>query len=164
MFQQIDYLIYSPHKTATQTVKASIKQSGYKVSHIHSSFNFKYRDFSVNKEENWPTSKEESLKNFLIQIKPKIIYILRDPISRLKSSYFQSYHDDLINFLNYNEKETIVAKNNVDYLFDDFLKKVKNDSLPGRIDSIYEIEKITGVAVFENLIKKNNFFKLEKVT
>lgn len=159
MFKKLDYLIYSPHKTATQSVKASIKGAKYKTSHIHCAYNFKPNEFS--NLNDWGCSKEQALKEFLVSIRPKIIYILRDPLERLRSSYFQSYYDDLINCCNFKKEDTPVVKNDVETLFQDFIKRLEEDSLPGKTDSIYELEKILNKNIFSNLENSGDFFYLK---
>lgn len=146
IFQKYDYLIYSPHKTATQSVKYSLINAGYNTTHIHS-----IQNINISK----PT-----LKDFIELTKTKIIYILRNPLDRLKSSYFQSYHDDLVHFLNYEPQDTLISSNSINFLFSDFLFKVNNNKLPGKVDSLLELEGILQYDIFNSLIKKETYFYL----
>lgn len=158
MFKNFEYLIYSPHKTATQSVKRTLTKNGFKANHIHTSFHFNASNFGLPSAKWDDHEKEDALIYFLFNIEPKIIYILRDPIERLRSSYFQSNHDDLINFNGVEKNKTPIMKNSVQDLFIDFISKIRNKS---GTDSIYELESITGLDIFNNLQAKKGFFYYE---
>ncbi len=166
MFKTFDYLIYSPHKSATQSVKATLAYSGFTVHHLHSSANFTPLEFSDSPRESWPIENRIALKLFLSQVKPKLIYIARDPICRLRSSYFQSKHEDAMEFNGYKKDETPIFKKNIWELYEDFISLIRSDSFPGKIDSILELESIIGCDLLNNLQNRPGFcfFESEDLT
>ncbi len=93
--------------------------------------------------------------------KINIISIVRDPRDRLPSSFFQSYHDDEMNFSGKKENETTVNTNSHYDLYKIFIDSLINDSLPGRVESIDEISEILGENIIPNLEMKDEFYYLE---
>ena len=78
---ELDYLVFSSHKTATQSTLASLRASGFKALHCHTLYNI---DIEVGRfAEYLDRYKDHNNK------KLKIISIFREPVERLISSFFQ---------------------------------------------------------------------------
>ena len=109
IFDKIDFLVYSSHKTSTQTMINSLSKSKYKTFHIHHLDNLRLQ------KNNIDTSKENVIEELKIYNKKykkklKIISLIRNPVDRLMSSFFQSHYNDEIRLLKVNEIETTIMK------------------------------------------------------
>jgi len=160
IFDKLDYLIYSSHKTSTQTMIMSLRDSKYKTFHIHNLVDFKF----VSK--NFISTIENVTNNLLLyknntNKKLKIISLIRNPTDRILSSFFQSNHDNEIMFKNIKERDTTVMKNSIEYLCEKFLDNIKNKTLPYYYESLYELSDIFEVNIIQNLIKKDNYYYYE---
>jgi hypothetical protein len=82
----VEFLIFSAHKTATQTITASLNVSGIKSRHAHVLYNM--------------ALDENQFAQYLIEYHArerrnlKIISVFRDPMDRLISSFFQSLEEN----------------------------------------------------------------------
>jgi hypothetical protein len=154
----LDYLVFSSHKTATQTIVHSLRTGGLNASHCHvvghiGIENGNFLDFVTNYK--------------LINKKPlKIISIYREPVERLISSFFQSFGSDPIDFKQVDsEKETLIYKNTVLDLQKIFIEKLNAKKMPGFYESLgllanelkidvtslqYDDEKRIGININEN--------------
>ena len=86
---KIDFLIYSSHKTSTQSLVSILNLNKYKSIHCHH-----IRNLKVLLNKNQQVNKEMFIKALLNYIninkkKLKIITIIRNPKDRLISSLFQ---------------------------------------------------------------------------
>lgn len=165
----IDYLIYSSHKTCSQSLKNTLNNNNLLTTHIHTIdknnfINFNNYCYDYNKKNNK---------------KLKIITILRNPFDRLKSSFFQTFHSDQVSFLNVDENNTFINKNNLDFLFDIFCNKILNykreeeeylfnreneivrKGLPGMSESLFEIDEIFNYDIINNLEIIDNYYFFE---
>jgi len=136
------YFVYSSHKTASQSITKLLNTSSmHEICHLN-----------LNK-----TTFINILKNRLLtNNKINFISIIRDPMTRLKSSFFQLNHDDDVNYNNKNELETLIMKNNTLKLFEIFLNNIKkNQQLTG--ESIFELEEIFLVNICDNLINMGDY-------
>jgi hypothetical protein len=88
-------LIFSSHKTGTQTLLNMFATNKIYSSHCH-----KLKD--LDNHHNLPILFINKLINYkkINNKKLKIITIIRNPIDRLISSFFQTYNDDEIYFFN----------------------------------------------------------------
>ena len=148
----IDYLVYSSHKTSTQSMVHTLKQNKYCTIHCHDIGDLKihYPKFYIT-----PKIFIESLINYKkYKGKLKIISIIRDPKERLVSSFFQLHHTDEIDFKKKKEHETTISRNNVDILFNMYANFIKNNTMPRKIESLDELALYYGIS-FETL--KNTF-------
>ncbi|MBU3693445.1 MAG: hypothetical protein FGM40_01270 [Rhodocyclaceae bacterium] len=85
-FLELDYLVFSSHKTMTQSIKGTLNRSGFNCVHAHHLKNIalddeKFRTFCL----------DYCLKN---KRKLKIISVFREPMERMISSFFQSLSVD----------------------------------------------------------------------
>ena len=165
----IDYLIYSSHKTCSQSLKKTLNNNSFLTTHLHTIdknnyINFKNYCYGYNKKNNK---------------KLVIITILRNPFDRLKSSFFQTFHSDQVSFLNVYENNTFINKNNLDFLFDIFCNKILNykreeeeylfnreneivrNGLPGMSESLFEIDEIFDYDIINNLEIIDNYYYYE---
>lgn len=111
----IEYLVFSSHKSATQTAISSMSQSGIKCIHCHSLGNIGLSegDFSG-------YLKEFERRNGR---KLKIISIFRDPLERLISSFFQWFAIGVIrNNIVKNRQDTIIYRKTAYDLQQDFFQ------------------------------------------
>jgi hypothetical protein len=83
---EIDCLIFSSHKTGTQTIKRSLMSSGVKCLHCHGLRNINLQANQFHEYLNY--------YNEVACRKLKIISIFRDPLERIMSSFFQSLTED----------------------------------------------------------------------
>lgn len=82
----LDCLVFSSHKTATQTIKASLRSRGLTVAHCHNLENLGMKDGQF----------APYLREFLSRNgrKPVLVSVFRDPYDRMVSSFFQSLSRD----------------------------------------------------------------------
>lgn len=137
LFHGLDFLIYSSHKTGTQTLKTSLK-SKYKVYMIHL-----LRDLSTIWRTN--VTREHvvwSLQQYKrIHGQPlKIITVIRDHEERLVSSFFQTFHDDPIIDYKVDPMTTTVMTKTPEELVDLFV--THKESLPYFRESLDELQEI----------------------
>lgn len=137
LFDGLDFLIYSSHKTGTQTLKTSLKRK-YKVYMIHL-----LRDLSII----WRTDvTREHVVWSLEQYKRrygrplKIITVIRDHEERLVSSFFQTFHDDPIIDYKVDPMSTTVMTKTPEELVSIF--KTHKESLPYFRESLDELREI----------------------
>jgi len=81
-FLKLDYLVFSSHKTMTQSIKSTLNRSGLNCVHAHTLGNIeldddKFRSFCL---DYWHKNNR----------KLQIISVFRDPLERMTSSFFQS--------------------------------------------------------------------------
>jgi hypothetical protein len=158
---KLDFLIYSSHKTSTQSMLSILNANNYKAVHCHIIQNLQHfldekiitKDIFIKYLEKYKYDNKTPLK---------IITIIRDPKTRLVSSFFQSSHNREIRF-GIKKEETTISKNNVDELIKIFNNKIENNSiLPhGKIESIDEMSEIFKFNIIKNLEKKNDYYYLK---
>jgi hypothetical protein len=157
----LDFLIYSSHKTSTQSLLKTLSHYNYKCCHCHSVDDLKITLPSLFRDV------ESQQKNFIPYLhnyknvnnkKLKIITIIRNPNDRLISSFFQSFHSDEISFLGKNEDKTTIMVNDDEDLIKIYIKKIEDGSLSGKIESILEMEILFNINILDNLIKNENYY------
>ena len=137
LFNGLDFLIYSSHKTGTQTLKTTLKRR-YRVYMIHL-----LRDLStiwrqcITREH---VVHALELYKRLYGCPLKIITVIRDSEDRLLSSFFQTFHDDLIMDYKMDPAATPVATKTADELFEMFTTHKNN--LPYFRESLDELNEI----------------------
>jgi hypothetical protein len=150
------YLIFSSHKSSTQSLKSIFLKNGYNSIHCHQLFQLEYIF------KNTKISNEifiDSLKKYKdTGVKIKIVSIIRNPIDRLPSSFFQSYHNDEIDFLKKKVNETTVNSKNSEQLFDFFQERIKKNDLRGKDESIDELSNIFNINLIDRLEKKDGYY------
>ena len=163
-FDHLDFLIYSSHKTATQTLVNTITKHNYKTTHCHIISNFKMLGYE--KITNKIPVTNETFIQGLIRYKNthnkklKIISVIRDPKDRLLSSFFQSYSTDEIYFLKKKIDNTTICIKSEEELCTFYENLIANKCLPGGKESIDEMSYIFGINIIEHLNKKEQYYYL----
>jgi hypothetical protein len=160
-FSSLDFLVYSSHKTSTQSLISILRSNNYKAVHCHSINNL-YHTLKLNhlvKKEQYI----QYLLNYKIKNnkKIKIISCIRNIKDRLISSFFQSFHTDEINFRNIKENDTTVIVKSEDELITMYEELIKKKDLPGNFESLDEISNIHNINVLELLKKKEDYYYLD---
>lgn len=144
LHSDLDYLVYSSHKTGTQSLKVSLQNSGYKTAHLHS-----LRNMGL-------TVGESVLTNFLDGYleangtRLTVISAFRLPMERHISSFFQWHGTRPVRTGEKTSfRETIIAQRTVPELRRLFVESVLAGSNPGRRESLHELSGELGVAVEE---------------
>lgn len=160
-FSSLDFLVYSSHKTSTQSLLSILKDNNYKAVHCHL-----INDLNLALKLNHPVKKEQYIQyllNYKIKNnkKIKIISCIRNTKDRLISSFFQSFHTDEIHFRNIKENDTTVTVKSEDELITMYEELIKKKSLPGNVESLDEMSTIHNINVLELLKKKEDYYYLD---
>lgn len=153
MFNGIKYFVYSSHKTSTQSLINTLNHHHYSSNHVHL-----LKDLNINKNEILSLFKNYKNEN---QKKIKIISIIRNPYERLISSFFQTNYSDMIHFQNLKPEDTIIMKMSEDELIESFKLQIKEESLLGLEESLFELSNLFTEPIFQNLIEKTNYYYYE---
>lgn len=168
----IDFLVYSSHKTSTQSLHAILRSNNIKTGHFHTllhrtHLNQSGKQLKITNTQQAYTQFISSLQHYKNKNlkKIKIISVIRNPISRLLSSFFQSFHTSEHSglkkgILKKPKRQTTVMTNDTDILLELYNKQVIADKLPGRKESLDELSDIFNINIIEKLILKNNFYYL----
>jgi hypothetical protein len=153
MFNELDFFVYSSHKTSTQSLIKTLELNGYPSKHIHllKNINISSNDFI------------EFLKRYknIRKKKIRIISVIRDPKDRLISSFFQTNFNDMIFFQNQKPEETIIIKKSEEELIEIFKEQLIERSLLGLKESLEDLSEILQTPIIEKLIIKNRYFYFE---
>lgn len=158
-FNDLDFLVYSSHKTSTQSLLAIFNKNNYNAAHCHCLNHLKLNLV------NPPT--EETFAQYLINYKNitnkklKIITCVRNPINRLLSSFFQTFSSDEINFNNISEENTTISIKNEDELCIMYEEMIKYSLLPGGMESLDELSIILDINILEKLENKKGYYYLD---
>jgi hypothetical protein len=157
-FNNLDFLIYSSHKTSTQTLVSTINNNGLRSTHCH------YIDsFRITLPEYNGIISNETFIQGLINYKNinnkkiKIISIIRNPKDRLISSFFQSFSTDEID-CSIRDEDTTISKKSIEELCIFYEKLIYEKKLPLFKESIDEMSEIFKINIIENLEKKENYY------
>jgi hypothetical protein len=128
----LDYLVFSSHKTGTQTLTHTLNNSGFKCRHCHflSNIDLKSGDF------------RSYLEHYLRKNHKKlnVITVFREPMERHTSSFFQGYGTRPLNLKEVeNEFETIIYKHTIKQLQEKYITELRSQSLIGFPESIHAI-------------------------
>jgi len=130
----IDYLIYSSHKTATQTLVNTFNSNNFNCKHCHHLVNIDLIKGSFQKYT------EEFLQKNGTRI--NIISVFRDPMERHISSFFQWYGSKPIRTKEVeSELDTMIYKYTIEELQNKFISELNDKSLIGIHESIHEISR-----------------------
>jgi hypothetical protein len=161
-----DYLIYSSHKTSTQSLKWTLIKSGYQCVNCHTLQYNLTRTMSDYFNKSNPLTHVSFIK-YLEDYKKtngkklKIISTIRNPIDRLISSFFQTFHSDEIIFKKQQSKNTTIMKNTNKFLLNKYIKHIINDDIKHRKESLSEMSEIFNMNIIKSLVKKENYYYLE---
>ena len=165
-FKNLDFLIYSSHKTYTQSLKETLKKNNYESIHLHklASLNSKMYEKLTN---NINVTKESFIQELINykntnNKKLKIITCIRNPKDRLLSSFFQSFSTDEIFFLKKSVENTTISIKNEDELCIFYEELVKNKKIPGRGESIDDMSDVFNINIIEKLEKKEHYYYLNE--
>ena len=154
--EEIDMLVYSSHKTSTQSILNTLKNNNYKVLHIHT-----IKHLISNYIDNVEYTNNVLYENTLNKLnkrkkKLKIITCLRNPKERLLSSFFQTYYNDHITYLNIKPENTIINTKNLKELHDFYIENISN--LPN--ESLFEIFDLFNIN-YNDIIYKSYYYFYE---
>ena len=158
-FNELDFLVYSSHKTSTQSLLSIFCMNKYKSIHCHSLNDLKFNLV------NSPT--KETFRQYLINYKNinnkklKIITCIRNPINRLLSSFFQSFSSDEIYFNNISEENTTISIKTEDELCIMYEEMIKYSNLPGGMESLDELSIILDINILEKIENKTDYYYLD---
>jgi hypothetical protein len=147
----LDFLVYSSHKTSTQSLISILTKNKYKAKHCHCN----------------PTPSKETFIQYLINYKNvnnkklKIITCIRNPKNRLLSSFFQSFSTDEIYFCNISEQNTTISRKNETELCILYEEMIKDKKLPGAMESLDELSIILNIDILDKLENKKNYYYLD---
>lgn len=155
---ELDFLVYSSHKSATQSMLCMLNINQYIARHCHTFTDFNYWHNTPLQ----PTAFREYLINYqtINNKKLTIITCIRNPINRLLSSFFQSFSTDQIQFLHIKDDETIVSVNSIDELCVLYKKLIVNNTLPGKMESLDELSDILNIPIIDMLEKHDTHYYL----
>lgn len=160
-FYSLDFLIYSSHKTSTQSLISTLNANNYKAIHCHTIKGLKSPlklDHNVQKKEFIQYLLNYKIKN---NKKIKILSCIRNPKDRLISSFFQSFHTDQIHFRNIKKNDTTIIVKSEDELITMYEELIKKKGLPGNLESLDELSTIYNINVLELLKKKEDYYYLD---
>jgi hypothetical protein len=130
----IDCLVYSSHKSGTQTLKATLDRSDIPARHIHA-----LRNAGM-------ASGRGAFRSYLEAYrlrngrKLNIVSVFRLPLERHVSSFFQWYGDDVVRAgLVRGSRDNIIARRSVGALQESFIEELRQGSLVGQHDSLHEL-------------------------
>jgi hypothetical protein len=130
----IDYLIYSSHKTATQTLVNTFNSNNFNSKHCHYLANIGIKQGSFQKYT------EDYLQKNGTRI--NIISVFREPMERHISSFFQGYGTRPIQLKEVeSEIDTIIYKYSIEQLQNKFISELSDKSLIGIHESIHGITR-----------------------
>lgn len=158
-FNNLDFLIYSSHKTSTQSLVSTLNQNRLRSIHCHIIDDFtctlpSYRGIITDK------TFIKGLTNYknINKKKIKIITIIRNPKDRLISSFFQTFHTDEVSSQKKGDNKTTISLNNVDTLYKSYKNLIIQKELLGRKESIDEMSEIFKINIIENLEKRKDYY------
>jgi len=127
-----EYLVFSSHKTGTQTIVSALRGSGREEIHLHS---LKHLSATTDSFRAYLSSYSEKYGH-----KVKIISIFRLPIERHISSFFQSYGDGFRRSMPLSTiDDTVINRLDLEGLKALFLFEVASGRLVGYKESLHEI-------------------------
>lgn len=131
---QIEFLVYSAHKTGTQTISRTLRSNDISCLHCHS-----LQNHTVNMESGLFAG---FLESYYRQNGKKlaIISVFREPLERHISSFFQWHGEgEIVSGKIPDVSSTIICTKTIADLQDVFLQEIQEQTLIGRRESIDEI-------------------------
>lgn len=155
----LDYLVYSSHKTATQTLVRTLTTHGLTTRHCH----------QLNDRGLQPGDFTHLLNRYYQRHKRplNVISVFREPITRHISSFFQGYGTRPLRLQEVqSENETIIFKHTISQLQTQFIEELGSGSLIGYEESIHEICIELGINTHElayDKIKQYGLYETENL-
>lgn len=129
---QLDYLVYSPHKTGTQTLITTLNSNGYTSTHCHllGNIGVRVQDFTIYLQDYRKRNKRPL----------DIITVFREPMERHMSSFFQGYGTRPLRLKQMqDESETIIYRYTIEELREKYIQELTDKSLIGYPEALHEI-------------------------
>jgi hypothetical protein len=127
----LDYLVYSSHKTGTQTVTRTLRKNSFKCLHCHSLDN-ETTQLALGTFAHY-------LEQYYLRNKRKlnIITTFREPIERHISSFFQWYGQGVVRKKMVQDiTDTIIYKCSIKELQEKLINELINQTFAGKLESI----------------------------
>ena len=128
----LDFLVFSSHKTGTQTIRNSLRASGYSAAHCHQVSHLALGD--------------DDLRGYLDAYFARhskrldVLSLFREPIDRHISSFFQCYGSRPLSEKEVADKtETLIYQLTVDELREQFIAELEAKTLTGLSESIHDM-------------------------
>jgi hypothetical protein len=161
MLDDTEFLIFSSHKTSTQSLLHTLNDSHYKTTKIH----------IIKDAHHWNHIGQDD-KTFLLQeIKKykeknhkrlKVITVIRPPIERFISSFFQTNADNEVFFAKKrNILESTAIQESNRRLYDMFIDSLKHKSSDYYKESLYELAELFDSRIFQQLVPRKDHFYYE---
>lgn len=164
---ELDYLVYSSHKTATQSITQSLISNGFNAKHAHILYNIGIRDGTLKRH-----LEKYQARN---QTKLQVISVFRLPMERHISSFFQIYGTRPIERGEVKDaSETPLYNTPISELQAQFCAELKNKSFKGCRESLHEffeelkvtasdiaVNKHTGVGLYETELFKLHLIRFD---
>lgn len=138
----LDFLVYSSHKTATQTTAHTLRVHGFRCVHCHL-----LRDLGAGLQ---PDGLPHFLESFAAHNRRKLVMltVFREPIERHISSFFQWYGEGAVREKHVPDvAATIIRTHSVADLQTRFIDELHRRTVPGMPESIDEMCHGLGVDV-----------------
>jgi hypothetical protein len=133
-YEDLDVLVFSSHKTTTQTLVATLRAAGYKSFHVHHLVDHRV----VLGDPLYDVSVERFREVLREKNQLKIVSVLRDPFPRSMSSFFQTYHDDKIR----EGEPSVIMSTPLEELLERYLVHMREGTLPTFRESLFELSEI----------------------
>ena len=133
-YEDLDVLVFSSHKTTTQTLVATLRAAGYKSFHVHHLVDHRV----VLGDPLYDVSVERFREVLREKNQLKIVSVLRDPFPRSMSSFFQTYHDDKIR----EGEPSVIMSTPLEELLERYLAHMREGTLPTFRESLFELSEI----------------------
>jgi hypothetical protein len=149
----LDYLVYSSHKTGTQSLTRTLIHNGFKCKHCHFIQNIGLNDGDL----------QNYLKAVLKKkgLKLNVISVFREPIEQHISSFFQYYGTRSLNLGEVeHETQTIIYKYTIEQLQEQFISDLNGQALFSFDDSILHICEQLQINFDDLSFNKDNQFGL----
>ncbi|QXD31028.1 hypothetical protein [Candidatus Pelagisphaera phototrophica] len=155
-FMEIDYLVYSAHKTGTQSLVETLQHNDLKSLHLH-----QLQNLGLKKGDFQKYVEEYVKKN---NRKLKILTVFREPMERQISSFFEAYGSEPIRLDKVKDPtETIIYKYSFKQLQRKFHIELATKTLMGYRESIHEICQELGISLrdFKSIDETKKLFLCE---
>jgi len=162
MFNSLDILVFSSHKTATQTLVKTFRGCGYTSRHLHRLANQK-GSFQIPSYDTSPT-------NFLHQLqkyhehhgkKLQVVSVLRDPFDRSLSFFFQRHHDSEMTRHKLSPSDTTIMTRSVSELMNLYKHELRHADSSVFCESLLEWSEIFKVDIFSVMEDRGDHYYWE---